>query len=67
MSGADLALTCDWEVTPPGFFEAAYLTKHDGKYYEIYAAGSNPASVPVTRFPGLFGPGLPPRPGTHDS
>jgi beta-xylosidase len=27
------------------FFEAAYLTKRNGKWYEIYAAGSNPAAI----------------------
>lgn len=33
------------EVTPPGFFEAPFLTKRNGKYYEIYAAGVNPATI----------------------
>jgi beta-xylosidase len=28
-----------------GFFEAAFLTKRNGKWYEIYAAGSNPAAI----------------------
>jgi len=27
------------------FFEAAFLTKRNGKWYEIYAAGSNPAAI----------------------
>lgn len=27
------------------FFESAYLTKRNGKWYEIYAAGSNPAAI----------------------
>jgi hypothetical protein len=33
------------ERTPQGFFEAPYLTKRDGTYYLVYAAGSNPATV----------------------
>ncbi|HWP05490.1 MAG TPA: family 43 glycosylhydrolase [Polyangiaceae bacterium] len=28
-----------------GFFEAPFLTQHAGNYYEIYAAGSNPATI----------------------
>jgi hypothetical protein len=27
------------------FFESAYLTKRNGKWYEIYAAGDNPAAI----------------------
>jgi beta-xylosidase len=27
------------------FFESSYLTKRNGKWYEIYAAGSNPAAI----------------------
>jgi beta-xylosidase len=27
------------------FFESAYLTKRNGKWYEIYAAGANPAAI----------------------
>ncbi len=33
------------EKTPPGFFEAPYLTKRNGTYYLAYAAGSNPATI----------------------
>jgi hypothetical protein len=44
------------EVTPPGFFEAAYLTKHGGKYYEIYAAGANPASIDYATASSPLGP-----------
>lgn len=33
------------EVTPRGLFEAPYLFKRDGIYYELYAAGQNPASI----------------------
>ncbi|HSC88843.1 MAG TPA: family 43 glycosylhydrolase [Polyangiaceae bacterium] len=34
-----------FERTPPGFFEAPYLTKRNGTYYLAYAAGSNPATI----------------------
>jgi len=33
------------EVTPRGLFEAPYLFKRKGVYYEVYAAGQNPASI----------------------
>ena len=33
------------ETTPPDFFEAPYLTKRNGTYYVVYAAGSNPATI----------------------
>jgi beta-xylosidase len=33
------------ESTPPGFFEAPYLTRRDGTYYLVYAADSNPATI----------------------
>jgi hypothetical protein len=33
------------ESTPQGYFESPYLIKRNGKYYEIYAAGSNPATI----------------------
>lgn len=33
------------ERTPSDFFEAPYLTKRDGTYYMVYAAGSNPATI----------------------
>jgi len=44
------------EVTPPGFFEAPYLTKHNGKYYVIYAAGVNPASIDYATSSSPLGP-----------
>jgi len=44
------------EVTPRGFFEAAYLIKRDGKYYEIYAAGSNPATIDYSTSSSPLGP-----------
>jgi beta-xylosidase len=33
------------ESTPRDFFEAPFLTKHEGAYYVVYAAGSNPATI----------------------
>lgn len=33
------------ENTPPGFFEAPYLTKRAGIYYMVYAADKNPATI----------------------
>jgi hypothetical protein len=33
------------ESSPQGYFESPYLIKRNGKYYEIYAAGSNPATI----------------------
>jgi beta-xylosidase len=33
------------ESTPRDFFEAPFLTKHDGTYYVVYAAGQNPATI----------------------
>jgi beta-xylosidase len=44
------------ESTPQGFFEAAYLTKRGGTYYEIYAAGANPASIDYATSSSAFGP-----------
>ncbi|MET0385049.1 MAG: family 43 glycosylhydrolase [Polyangiales bacterium] len=44
------------EVTPRGFFEAPFLTKHDGVYYEIYAAGTNPASIDYATSASPLGP-----------
>lgn len=44
------------EVTPRGFFEAAYLIKHGGKYYEIYAAGQNPATIDYSTSTSPLGP-----------
>lgn len=33
------------EQSPRGFFEAPYLTKRNGTYYMVYAAGANPATI----------------------
>jgi beta-xylosidase len=44
------------EVTPQGFFEAPYLLKKGGKYYEIYAAGSNPATIDYATSTSPMGP-----------
>src|SRR6185312_7472660 len=44
------------ESTPRGFFEAPFLTKKDGKYYEIYAAGSNPATIDYATSSSALGP-----------
>mgnify|MGYP003471524624 FL=1 len=44
------------EVTPRGFFEAAYLFKHAGKYYEVYAAGTNPATIDYATSNSALGP-----------
>jgi beta-xylosidase len=44
------------EVTPQGFFEAAYLIKHAGTYYEIYAAGTNPATIDYSTSDSPLGP-----------
>jgi beta-xylosidase len=44
------------EVTPRGFFEAAYLFKHNGKYYEVYAAGTNPATIDYSTSASPMGP-----------
>lgn len=33
------------ERTPRDFFEAPYLTKRNGTYYMVYAAGANPATI----------------------
>jgi beta-xylosidase len=44
------------EVTPQGFFEAAYLIKNDGVYYEIYAAGQNPATIDYSTSMSPLGP-----------
>jgi len=40
----------------PGFFEAPFLTKRAGKYYEIYAAGSNPATIDYATSASPLGP-----------
>ncbi len=44
------------ESTPRGYFEAAYLTKHAGTYYEIYAAGANPATIDYATSSSPLGP-----------
>jgi beta-xylosidase len=44
------------EVTPRGFFEAPYLFKHAGKYYEVYAAGANPATIDYATSDSPLGP-----------
>ena len=44
------------EVTPQGFFEAAFLTKRNGTYYEIYAAGQNPATIDYATSSSPLGP-----------
>ncbi len=44
------------EDTPQGFFEAGFLTKHGGLYYEIYAAGSNPATIDYSTSTSPMGP-----------
>jgi beta-xylosidase len=44
------------EVTPQGFFEAPYLIKRNGTYYEIYAAGTNPATIDYATSNSPLGP-----------
>jgi hypothetical protein len=44
------------EVTPRGFFEAPYLFKRNGKYYEVYAAGVNPATIDYATSNSPMGP-----------
>lgn len=44
------------EVTPQGFFEAPFLTKRNGIYYEIYAAGRNPATIDYATASSPLGP-----------
>jgi beta-xylosidase len=44
------------ERTPPGFFEAPYLTKRNGTYYLFYAAGINPATIDYVRSDSPMGP-----------
>jgi beta-xylosidase len=44
------------EVTPRGFFEAPYLFKREGTYYEVYAAGQNPASIDYATADSPLGP-----------
>jgi hypothetical protein len=44
------------ESTPRGFFEAPFLIKRNGKYYEIYAAGQNPATIDYATASSPLGP-----------
>ena len=44
------------ETTPRGFFEAPFLTKRNGVYYEIYAAGGNPATIDWAKATNPLGP-----------
>jgi hypothetical protein len=44
------------ESTPRGFFEAPFLVKRSGKYYVIYAAGVNPATIDYATSNGPLGP-----------
>ena len=44
------------EVSPQGYFESPYLTKRNGKYYQIYAAGSNPATIDYSTSSSPLGP-----------
>jgi uncharacterized repeat protein (TIGR02543 family) len=44
------------ESTPAGYFESPYLIKRNGKYYEIYAAGSNPATIDYATSNSPMGP-----------
>jgi beta-xylosidase len=44
------------EVTPRGFFEAPYLTKRNGVYYQVYAAGANPAAIDYATSNSPLGP-----------
>jgi beta-xylosidase len=44
------------EVTPQGFFEAPFLIKRGGLYYEIYAAGQNPATIDYATSNSPLGP-----------
>lgn len=56
--GADMASISGKmsESTPRGFFEAPYLTKRNGTYYEIYAAESNPAKIDYATSNSPLGP-----------
>lgn len=44
------------ESTPRGFFEAPYLIKRNNTYYEVYAAGSNPATIDYATSSSPMGP-----------
>lgn len=44
------------ESTPRDYFEAPYLTKRNGLYYMVYAAGSNPATIDYATASSPMGP-----------
>lgn len=44
------------ESTPQGFFEAPFLTKRNNVWYEIYAAGANPATIDYATSSSPMGP-----------
>ncbi|MFZ5893824.1 MAG: family 43 glycosylhydrolase [Myxococcota bacterium] len=44
------------ETTPQGFFEAPFLFKRNGTYYEVYAAGANPATIDYATSTSPMGP-----------
>ena len=44
------------ESTPQDFFEAPFLTKRNGTYYVVYAAGSNPATIDYATSSSPMGP-----------
>lgn len=44
------------ERTPRDFFEAPFLTKRNGLYYMVYAAGANPATIDYATGTGPTGP-----------
>jgi beta-xylosidase len=44
------------ESTPQGFFEAPFLTKRNGVYYEVYARDGNPAKIDYATSNSPLGP-----------
>lgn len=44
------------ESTPQGFFEAPFLTKRNGIYYEVYARDGNPAKIDYATSNSPLGP-----------
>jgi beta-xylosidase len=44
------------ESTPQSFFEAPFLFKRNGQYYEVYAAGINPAAIDYATSSSPMGP-----------
>jgi len=44
------------ESTPQGFFEAPFLTKRNGVYYEVYARDGNPAKIDYATSNSPMGP-----------